>query len=193
MRESPRLVPGGSFFRTAISQVRRAYSSRRGNRDECAAQTNIPFLSAIIDEPDRSAAVPIRRRGGAGRRGATVIGAKLVDLIEAHAGPMTSDVARDLLTNERTRGFRAVRHEDLEQRIFQILHHLGNWIGDPRSETVQAELLSPTAHVQAFVDRRALENLIRETREGKANRSYLLQVLLILELWQRENGVTAAG
>ena len=68
-----------------------------------------------------------------------MIGAKLVDLIEVHAWPMTSDVARDLLTNERTRGFRAVPQEELEQRIFQILHHLGNWIGDPTSKTVQAE------------------------------------------------------
>ena len=68
-----------------------------------------------------------------------MIGAKLVDLIEVHAWPMTSDVARDLLTNERTRGFRAVPQEELEQRIFQILHHLGNWIGDPMSKTVQAE------------------------------------------------------
>ena len=68
-----------------------------------------------------------------------MIGAKLVDLIEVHAWPMTSDVTRDLLTNERTRGFRAVPQEELEQRIFQILHHLGNWIGDPTSKTVQAE------------------------------------------------------
>ena len=68
-----------------------------------------------------------------------MIGAKLVDLIEAHAWAMTSDVARDLLTNERTSGFRAVRQQDLEQRIFQILHHLGNWIGDPKSVTVRAE------------------------------------------------------
>ena len=76
---------------------------------------------------------------------------------------------------------------------YRHYHNFDDWMRRTLLETVQAELLSPTAHVQAFVDRRALENLIRETREGKANRSYLLQVLLILELWQRENGVTAAG
>jgi hypothetical protein len=68
-----------------------------------------------------------------------VIAAKLVELIEIHARQLTSDVAHDLTTNERTQGFRAVRLPDLEQRIFQILNHLGNWIGDPRSGKVQAE------------------------------------------------------
>jgi hypothetical protein len=68
-----------------------------------------------------------------------VIAAQLVDLIEIHADHITSDVTKDLITNSRTRGFRAVRAEDLEQRIFQILNHLGNWVGDPRSDSVQAE------------------------------------------------------
>jgi hypothetical protein len=68
-----------------------------------------------------------------------MIAAKLVELIEIHASRLTKDVARDLTTNDRTRGFRAVRLEDLEQRIFQLLHHLGNWIGDPRSEQVKTE------------------------------------------------------
>jgi hypothetical protein len=68
-----------------------------------------------------------------------VIAAKLVELIESHAGPFTSDVVQDLLTNDRTRGFRSIRPQELEERIFQIVHHLGNWIGDPRAVMVQAE------------------------------------------------------
>jgi hypothetical protein len=68
-----------------------------------------------------------------------VIGAKLVELIEVHARRLTSDVAQDLITSDRTRGFRGVRPQDLEQRLFQILNHLGNWIGDPRSVRVQSE------------------------------------------------------
>ncbi len=68
-----------------------------------------------------------------------MIGAKLVELIEIHAPRLMSDIAEDLVTNQRTLGFRVVRPQDLEQRIFQILHHLGDWIGDPRSEKVQAE------------------------------------------------------
>jgi hypothetical protein len=68
-----------------------------------------------------------------------MISAKLIELIEIHATGLTRDVARDLTTNDRTHGFRAVRVEELEQRIFQILHHLGNWIGSPKSERVQEE------------------------------------------------------
>jgi hypothetical protein len=68
-----------------------------------------------------------------------MIAAKLVELIEIHASRIARDVALDLITNERTRGFQAVRQQDLEQRIFQLLNHLGNWIGDPRSVKMQAE------------------------------------------------------
>lgn len=68
-----------------------------------------------------------------------MISAKLVEMIEIHASRLTSDVVEDLVTNERTRGFRTVRRRDLEQRIFDIFHHLGDWIGDPRHERVRAE------------------------------------------------------
>ena len=68
-----------------------------------------------------------------------MIAAKLVELIEIHAPRITTDIVEDLLINERTRGFRAVRRADLEQRVFQLLHHLGNWIGDPRSDKTRAE------------------------------------------------------
>lgn len=68
-----------------------------------------------------------------------MIAAKLVELIEIHASRLTGDVTRELVTNERTRGFRAVRPQDLEERIFQIVHHLGNWIGQPKSDSVQTE------------------------------------------------------
>ena len=68
-----------------------------------------------------------------------MISAKLIELIEIHASQLTQDVARDLNTNERTRSFRALPLEDLEPRIFEILHHLGNWIGDPRGAQVRKE------------------------------------------------------
>jgi len=68
-----------------------------------------------------------------------VIGAKLVELIEIHSPRLTAEIVDDLLINERTRGFRAVRRPDLEPRVFQLLHHLGNWIGDPRPDKTRAE------------------------------------------------------
>lgn len=68
-----------------------------------------------------------------------MIAAKLIDLIEVHAPQLTSDVVQDLLTNDRTRGFRVVKQEDLQQRVFALLHHLGDWMGSPKAERVQAE------------------------------------------------------
>src|SRR5262245_32130683 len=68
-----------------------------------------------------------------------MIAAKLVELIEVHAPFLTGDITQDLITNARTPGFRAVRPQDLDERVFQILNHLGNWIADPRAATVQAE------------------------------------------------------
>ena len=68
-----------------------------------------------------------------------MIGAKLVELVEIHSPRLTTDIVDDLLVNERTCGFRAVRRSELEQRVFQLLHHLGNWIGDPRSDKTRDE------------------------------------------------------
>jgi hypothetical protein len=68
-----------------------------------------------------------------------MISAQLIELIEIHAEQLTRDVARDLSTNVRTTGFRRVRQEDLERRVFQILHDLGTWIGEPKSVRVEKE------------------------------------------------------
>ena len=70
-----------------------------------------------------------------------MIAARLVELIEIHSSRLTADIVDDLITNERTRGFRAVRRPELEQRFAQLLHHLGNWIGDPRSDKTRAEFV----------------------------------------------------
>ena len=68
-----------------------------------------------------------------------MISAKLIELIEIHASGLTKGVTADLTTNPRTPGFRSVPVVDLEQRIFEILHHLGDWIGAPKSDKVDAE------------------------------------------------------
>jgi hypothetical protein len=68
-----------------------------------------------------------------------MISARLIELIEIHADGLTRAVCADLTTNERTKGFRSVPPMDLEQRVFRILHSLGNWIGAPGSEKVSAE------------------------------------------------------
>ena len=81
----------------------------------------------------------------------------------------------------------------LHVRGYRHYHDFDVWMRSMLLETVETELLAPTARVQAFTSRRALADLIRETRDGATDRSYLLQILLILELWQRENGVEAAA
>ena len=68
-----------------------------------------------------------------------MLAAKLVELIEHQARRLTRDVVQDLITNTRTSGFRRVPPAELEQRVLQLLNRLGDWIGDPKSERMQAE------------------------------------------------------
>jgi hypothetical protein len=70
-----------------------------------------------------------------------MISAHLIELIEIHAERLTSDVVKSLMTNPRTTGFRSVRLDDLERRVFQILHELGVWLDDPKAERVHAEFV----------------------------------------------------
>ena len=65
--------------------------------------------------------------------------AHVIELIEIHADRLTNEVARNLVGNVRTTGFRRVRADDLERRIFQILNDLGAWIEKPKSDRVQNE------------------------------------------------------
>lgn len=99
----------------------------------------------------------------------------------ADAGPMTEFVLDKFNTVLKRLNVRGYRH----------YHNFDAWMRRMLLEAVEAELLSPGARVQGFVDRAALARLLQESRDGSANRSYLLQILLILELWQRENGVQA--
>ena len=68
-----------------------------------------------------------------------MIAEKLVELVEIHANRLSADVAQDLVTNVRTRGFHKVPKADLEARVFRLFHHLGDWLSDRRSERVKAE------------------------------------------------------
>jgi asparagine synthase (glutamine-hydrolysing) len=79
----------------------------------------------------------------------------------------------------------------LNVRGYRHYHNFDDWMRRMLNRAVEAELLAPGARVQGFVQRSALESLVRESRAGAAERSYVLQVLLILELWQRENDVDA--
>jgi asparagine synthase (glutamine-hydrolysing) len=101
----------------------------------------------------------------------------------ANAGPAATFVLDRLNSVLRRLNVPGYRH----------YHNFDTWMRRTLLESVEAELLAPGARVQTFVPRRTLAALLEETRTGAADRSYLLQVLLILELWQRENRVTAVA
>jgi hypothetical protein len=68
-----------------------------------------------------------------------LLSARLIELIQTHAKSLTSDVLKDYATNPRTRHWNVVPGAELEQRVISTYRNLGNWIGDPREEAVQAE------------------------------------------------------
>ncbi|HYN08806.1 MAG TPA: asparagine synthetase B family protein [Vicinamibacterales bacterium] len=101
----------------------------------------------------------------------------------ADAGPLAEYVLDKLNTALKRMNVRGYRH----------YHNFDDWMRTGLLDSVEAELLAPSARVRTFVDKRTLQELIGQTRTGAADRSYLLQVLLILELWQRENGIEDAA
>jgi hypothetical protein len=68
-----------------------------------------------------------------------LLSARLIELIQAHAESLARDVMKDYATNPRTRHWNVVPGGELEQRVVSTYKNLGNWIGDPREEAVQAE------------------------------------------------------
>jgi asparagine synthase (glutamine-hydrolysing) len=75
----------------------------------------------------------------------------------------------------------------LNVRGFRHYHNFDAWMKAQLLQSVESVLLDPQALDRGIVEERALRTLIDETRSGAADRAYLLQVLLIVELWQREN------
>ena len=68
-----------------------------------------------------------------------MLGARLMQLIEAHAGALTHDVIKDLTTHERTPSFRRLKPSELEGRIASLFENLGKWIGNPDERAVRRE------------------------------------------------------
>jgi hypothetical protein len=68
-----------------------------------------------------------------------MLGARLLLLIQAHAGPLTRDVVNELRTSERTSSFRRLNPADVETRVSSLFYNLGKWIGEADERTVQVE------------------------------------------------------
>ena len=68
-----------------------------------------------------------------------MLGARLLQLIQAHAGPLTRDVVNDLMTNERTPTFRRLNAADVDTRVSAVFYGLGKWLGDQDEDAVRDE------------------------------------------------------
>jgi hypothetical protein len=68
-----------------------------------------------------------------------MLGARLLLLIQSHAGPLITETLHDLTTNERTTSFRRLRAAEVESRIALLFNNLAKWIGDPDDEAVRHE------------------------------------------------------
>ena len=68
-----------------------------------------------------------------------MLGARLLQLIQAHAGSLTSEVITDLRTNERTPSFHRLSAPDLESRLAALYSNLGKWIGNSDDNAVRGE------------------------------------------------------
>lgn len=70
---------------------------------------------------------------------------------------------------------------------YRHYHTFDRWMRKQLISSVEEVLLSPTSLERGILRESALRRVLTETRDGRADYSYLLQVLLILELWQQEN------
>lgn len=95
------------------------------------------------------------------------------------AGPLTEKVLDKFNTLFKRMNVYGYRH----------YHSFDAWMRTRLLETVEQKLLAADARTRAFLRPDVLRRLIDETRQGTADRGYLLQVLLTIELWQRQNGV----
>ncbi len=69
---------------------------------------------------------------------------------------------------------------------FRHYHNFDGWMRNMLLSSVEEELMGGRARVQMFVGQDTLARLCSATRSGRCDHSYLLQVLLIIELWMRE-------
>lgn len=81
----------------------------------------------------------------------------------------------------------------LNVRGYRHYHNFDAWMRKKLLDSVESELLAPDARVQTFGSMAGIREVLRHTRSGTSDGSYILQVLLNLEMWQRENGIEEAA
>jgi asparagine synthase (glutamine-hydrolysing) len=95
----------------------------------------------------------------------------------ADAGPVVAWVADKLNTMLKRLRVRGFRH----------YHDFDAWMAERLIEPTQALLLAKDSFAREIFRDSTLERLVADTRGGDRRRGYLLQLLLVLELWQQEN------
>jgi asparagine synthase (glutamine-hydrolysing) len=70
---------------------------------------------------------------------------------------------------------------------FRHYHDFDAWMERLLIESVEAELLGPRALDRGILDRERVRALVDGAKRGERGYAYLLQILLLLELWQQEN------
>jgi asparagine synthase (glutamine-hydrolysing) len=70
---------------------------------------------------------------------------------------------------------------------YRHYHAFERWMQQMLVESVEKVLLSPDSLSRGVYREATLRQLLEETRQGIADHGYLLQILLVLELWQQEN------
>jgi asparagine synthase (glutamine-hydrolysing) len=75
----------------------------------------------------------------------------------------------------------------LNVRGYRHYHNFDEWMERNLIETVEIQLLAPRALDRRLLEEERLREVISGARAGRRGHAYLLQVLLLLELWQQEN------
>jgi len=70
---------------------------------------------------------------------------------------------------------------------YRHYHNFHGWMQQRLITAVEQALLAPESLARGLYREASLRRLLEETRQGRADHSYLLQVLLILELWQQQH------
>lgn len=81
----------------------------------------------------------------------------------------------------------------LNVRGYRHYHNFDDWMRRSLLTTVETELAGEFVRTRGIIAGATIRELMAETAQGAKDRSYLLQVLLILELWMRENNIEAAA
>jgi asparagine synthase (glutamine-hydrolysing) len=69
---------------------------------------------------------------------------------------------------------------------YRHYHDFDGWMRTQLLASVEEVLLDGTTARRDVYDMAAVRQLLDQTRSGRADRAYLLQVLLVMELWQRQ-------